>query len=249
MDNEENTGRFECFGAIKNYHREIGGLKVRDKVKADLASMAAKGQKRLRIPIRHGYQADHFSVSACSFNGTLFMDAGYVLSHDGLGNPGHSNYDLDGVQQIENMKYFLADIVEAGFSEVVIGFFPHGLDDPLNWGTTWHDFYYKQNRNYIFNLRNQVFDEIDSLNYTIDLLNEGAPESSNTLANPRARYVKTLWREYNSLPDRDRYAPGGCGVRMAALQQNDRFFRYFGKQTREFDYTLRFSAGRRYPYL
>src|SRR5690606_9252437 len=106
----------ETFGIIANYHRHLGqGVTVRDTVQEQLAVMHAKGQRGIRVPILHSNGA---------FPGYTQLDS--------------ANGDLNEFQKA-NLLEFIADIGEAGFEEIIVGFFPQEANKPESWGKDWNE--------------------------------------------------------------------------------------------------------------
>ena len=184
----DDSRRHECFSAIKHYHIPA----VRTKVKKDLAVMWAKGQRRLRLPISH--TTGTRTRGGCFYEGNRLF--GGVLHNDSKGRLDDTALGTD-VNQKENLQHFLTDVAGQGF-EVMIGFFPQYVaNKPFLW-TEWDEDKYLANRNFIFNLREEVFDEIPNFKYVIDLHNEGAPSPHDINSARVTEYVKRLWKDYNS---------------------------------------------------
>lgn len=140
---------------------------VRSTVQSQLAAMWAQGQRRLRIPIFHGRG----------------IATGTVMDSNG-GN-------LSATHR-QNLQLFLSDIRTAGFAEIVVGFFPVGaFNEPTSWNS-WNEPGFQENWNLIVNLRPLIAGA--GIHYRIDLLNEGAPTSSQTQLK---EYVRKLWINYN----------------------------------------------------
>ncbi|MEM8930237.1 MAG: hypothetical protein AAGE94_03635 [Acidobacteriota bacterium] len=152
----------EPFGVLKNYQNPG----VRAIVQGQLAQMRANGQHRLRIPIFHRNNAQ---------GGTLLRsNGGNLSSHDRT-----------------SLALFLSDVNVAGFSEILVGFFPIGPNSPLGW-TSWNEPMFQENWNLIYNLRPLIAGA--GIQYRIDLMNEGAPASHQTQLR---QYVWKLWINYN----------------------------------------------------
>lgn len=130
-----------------------------------LHAMYANGQKRLRIPIYHGR--------------TL---AGGTNLESGTG-------DL-APQHRENLKNLLAEIRRIGFSEIIVGFFPQGYNQPLRW-TAFQPDLYEENWNLIRNLRPLI--AAAGIPYRIDLANETIPPPRQPVA---LEYCQRLWNRY-----------------------------------------------------
>lgn len=131
-----------------------------------LEAMYAAGQRRLRIPIFHMHGQN---------TGTVMDSQGGTLSE----------------QHRQNLRDLLKDIRDIGYEAVIIGFFPIGpYNTPFEW-TTWREEAYQENWGLIVDLRPIVVDA--GIPYLFDLMNEGAPQPSQTQL--RA-YVGRLWRDY-----------------------------------------------------
>ncbi len=152
----------ENYGIIKNYQN----AGVRTTVQTQLQQMRANGQNRLRIPIYHMRNAS---------GGTLLDSNGGDLS----------TYDKT------SLTLFLSDIKAAGFHEILVGFFPVGGNNPLDW-TSWSENLFLENRDLIFNLHPII--DAAKIPYRIDLMNEGAPASHQTILK---QYMSRLWVDYN----------------------------------------------------
>ena len=165
------------YGVIKNYHKPA----VRAEVDSQLQAMYDVGQRRLRIPIFHIHQDMPWS-------GTLMSSAGGNLSQ----------------RHQDNFRDLLAKIREIQFEEVIIGFFPTGINSPSKWFqpiTDWNDLIpgatltyeevFQENWNLIVNLREIIV--FASIPYYIDLLNEGIP---NGTQQGMLQYVQRLWSYY-----------------------------------------------------
>lgn len=167
----------EPFGIIANYHEFDGGVLVRDIVKGQLATMFANGQRRLRVPIIHSRGAFPSYTQLDSTGGNL------------------------NAQQKTNLLDFIADIGDAGFWNIIVGYFPQALNNPEVWGTTWQESYFQENWNLIYNLQADIESEaashgISQVKY--DLMNEGAPTNAQ-MGGVLDDYLWKLWGYYNHI--------------------------------------------------
>jgi hypothetical protein len=130
-----------------------------------LRAMYANGQRRLRIPIYHGR----------SLGGGTNLES--------------KNGDLT-PQCRRNLQNLLAEIRSIGFSEILVGFFPQGYNQPVRW-TAFQPDLYEENWSLIRNLRPLIV--AAGIPYRIDLANEASP-------NPRQpvllEYCQRLWNQY-----------------------------------------------------
>ena len=165
-------------GVIKNYHKPS----VRAEVDSQLQAMYDAGQRQLRIPIFHIHRSP-------SWSGTLLSSAGGNLSQ----------------QHRDNFRDLLDKIRETQFEEVIIGFFPAGVNSPKKWLqpiTNWNDLIpnatltynevFQENWNLIVNLR-EIIIRAGIHPYYIDLMNEGIP---NGAQRGMLQYVQRLWSHY-----------------------------------------------------
>ena len=166
------------YGVIKNYHKPW----ARAKVDSQLQAMYDSGQRRLRIPIFHIHPNMPWS-------GTLLSSAGGNLSQ----------------QHQDNFRDLLTKIRDVQFEEVIIGFFPQGVNGPKRWLqliTNWNDLIpnstltyeevFQENWNLIVNLR-EIIIRAGIHPYYIDLLNEGIPNGNQQ---GLLQYVQRLWSYY-----------------------------------------------------
>lgn len=151
----------EPYGIIKNYHANG----VRATVQNQLGQMYSSGQRRLRIALFHSTN----------------ISTGTIVKFSGNNLP---------AQQQTNLDNFLADMVNAGFVEIIFGFFTQGDNDPRTW-SSWNEYQYQRNWNLIVNIRNQLINS--GIQYRIDLLNEGTPAPSQTQLKS---YARRLWTDY-----------------------------------------------------
>lgn len=176
----------EPYGILANYHQNG----VRAIVLDQLIQMRARGQKRiatgvifLRAPV----------LGDGSYGGTLLDSTGGNLRP----------------QYRQNLSQFLADIRDAGFTELLFRYFPQGP----NWPTYWSQFsedLYQENWNLIFNLEPLL--QQSGLDYRTDLGVEGMPRAriidvpgypiirpNEPANNAHSAYARRLWREYVSV--------------------------------------------------
>jgi hypothetical protein len=130
-----------------------------------LRDMFAKGQRRLRIPIYHGRRIGG-GTNLESFGGDLTP------------------------QCRENFKNLLATIRQIGFSEIIVGFFPQGYNQPLRW-TAFQPDIFAENWRLIRNLRPLI--AAAGVPYRIDLANETSPDPAHPIA---LEYCQRLWNLY-----------------------------------------------------
>ena len=130
-----------------------------------LEAMFRNGQRRLRIPIYHGRGIA---------GGTNMESKGGDL------NP----------QCRENLRRLLATIRRIGFSEIIVGFFPQGSNNPARW-TAFQSDIYEENWHLIANLRPLIVSS--HIRYHIDLWNEGSPAPRQPIV---LEYCQKLWNQY-----------------------------------------------------
>ena len=130
-----------------------------------LESMFRNGQRRLRIPIYHG-----------------------------RGIAGGTNMESKGgdltPQNRENLRRLLATIRRIGFSEIIVGFFPQGWNNPARW-TRFEPDIYEENWQIIANLRPLII--AAQIRYHIDLANEASPGPRQPIV---LEYCQRLWNRY-----------------------------------------------------
>jgi len=166
----------ETFGIIANYHRHLGeGLGVRDIVQRQLAAMHGRGQRGVRVPILH---------SRGAFPGYTQLDSAGGKLND---------------QQRDNLLDFIADIGDAGFQQVLIGFFPQEANKPESWGRQWHEDLFEENWQLILSLHDDIVATakahgVEDIRF--DLLNEGAPLTEQ-MQGSLDDYLLRLWQNYN----------------------------------------------------
>jgi len=155
---------------LSNCEREPYGVisnyhSHKETIDQQLKNMYDNGQRRLRIPVFHGRN----------------LDTGTVVP---------SNFGRLPAVYEENLKNLLHSIKTTGYSEIVVGFFPTGINFPANW-QEFNEEIYQENWNFIFHTRKIVHES--GLQYRIDLMNEGAPapEQPALLA-----YTQRLWLDY-----------------------------------------------------
>jgi len=123
----------------------------RNEVDAQLKQMASGGQQRLRIGVFHARNAN----------------TGTVIPSNGGNLP---------LQQRENLRDLMISAKNAGFIEVVVGFFPQLDNGPGSWvGATWnsaHEEYFQENWNLIANLMPYMRES--KIKFLVDLMNEGS---------------------------------------------------------------------------
>ncbi len=130
-----------------------------------LRAMYANGQRRLRIPIYHG-RGLKGGTNLESVTGNLTP------------------------QCRENLTNLLAEIHNIGFSEIIVGFFPQGYNQPFRW-TTFQPDLYEENWTLIRNLRPLI--AAAGIPYRIDLANEASPSPHQPVA---LEYCQRLWNQY-----------------------------------------------------
>jgi hypothetical protein len=130
-----------------------------------LRDMFANGQRRLRIPIFHGRTLG---------GGTNLESKTGDLTPQGR----------------ENLKNLLAEIGRIGFSEIIVGFFPQGYNQPFGW-TAFQPEFYEENWTLIRNLRPLIV--AAGIPYRIDLANETSPNARQPIA---LEYCQRLWNQY-----------------------------------------------------
>ncbi|MFC9693222.1 hypothetical protein ACFTSF_32030 [Kribbella sp. NPDC056951] len=135
-------------------------------IRSVLKQLYDGGQRRLRIGIFH--QRGHAP------GGTVMDSAGGDLS----------------AQNRANLSGFLAAIKQAGFLEIEVAFHPIGVNDPHGW-KSFSASHYAENRDLIGNLRPLI--AAAGLPYTIDLLNEGLPMTTEPILQD---YSTRLWAHY-----------------------------------------------------
>jgi len=134
-------------------------------INQQLEAMFRNGQKRLRIPIYHGR----------GIGGGTNME-----SRGGDLNP----------QCRENLQRLLATVQRIGFAEVIVGFFPQGLNQPARW-TSFQPDLYEENWQVIVNVRRLIVDA--NIRYRIDLANEASPNPRQPIV---LEYCQRLWNQY-----------------------------------------------------
>lgn len=130
-----------------------------------LEAMYHSGQRRLRIPIYHG-----------------------------RGIAGGTNMDSRGGDLTprcrENFRRLLATIRRIGFSEIIVGFFPQGWNQPARW-TSFQPDLYEENWQLIAKLRPLIV--ASHIRYHIDLANEASPNARQPIV---LEYCQRLWNRY-----------------------------------------------------
>lgn len=176
----------EPYGIVANYHLNDGGTNIRNFVRQQLATMHARGMRRLSIGI--------FFVHGAS-TGTVIDSS----------DPAQVS------QSVTNIRNLLADVKTAGYSEVLFRFFPIGNINPsqpdyqtANLAEYW---------NLVQQVRPALVDA--ALPYRIDLGVELAARDSNLQVLPsseRYKYpanqkwseaVRELWQRYVAAYGRD----------------------------------------------
>ena len=132
-----------------------------------LRDMYAHGQRRLRIPIFHGR----------TLGGGTNLE-----SKTGDLTP----------QCRQNLTNLLAEIRSIGFSQIIVGFFPQGYNQPLRW-TAFQPDLYEENWTLIRNLRPLI--AAAGIPYLIDLANETSPNPRQPIA---LEYCRRLWKQYTA---------------------------------------------------
>jgi hypothetical protein len=167
----------ETFGILANYHRHIDAhVTVRQTVKQQLAAMYDNGQRGMRVPVLHSHAA---------FPGFTQLD-----SVDG---------ELNKLQK-NNLLQFIADVGDAGFQELIVGFFPQEANKPETWGATWNEALFQENWSLIASLHDDVLSTARDhgiLQVRFDLLNEGAPLNEQ-MSGVLDDYLRKLWQNYNA---------------------------------------------------
>lgn len=130
-----------------------------------LEAMFRNGQRRLRIPIYHGRGIG---------GGTNMESKGGDLTP----------------QCRENLQRLLATIHRIGFSEIIVGFFPQGSNNPARW-TAFQPDSYQENWQLVANLRPLI--TAAHIRYHIDLWNEGSPGARQPIV---LEYCQRLWNQY-----------------------------------------------------
>jgi hypothetical protein len=133
----------------------------------DLAAIQAAGQSKMRIPILHAHGAT---------GGLVMNSTGGVLS----------------AQNMTNLRNLLSNIKNHGITEVEIGFFPQGPNNPDNW-TTYDSTMALENWNIINSVHQGVLNPGFNHIYW-DLGNEMMTSSQS---NNRYKYMKYIWPLYN----------------------------------------------------
>lgn len=130
-----------------------------------LEAMYRNGQRRLRIPIYHG-----------------------------RGLTGGTNMESQGGNLTprcrDNFRRLLAAIHRIGFSEIIVGFFPQGWNQPARW-TSFQPDIYEENWQLIANLRPLIV--AAHVRYYIDLANEASPNARQPVV---LEYCQRLWNRY-----------------------------------------------------
>jgi hypothetical protein len=134
-------------------------------VDQQLRALYANGQRRLRIPIYHGR----------SLGGGTNLE-----SRNGKLTP----------QCRENLQNLLAEIRSIGFSEIIVGFFPQGYNQPVRW-TAFQPDLYEENWSLVRNLRPLIV--AAGIPYRIDLANEASPNPRQPIV---LEYCQRLWNQY-----------------------------------------------------
>jgi len=136
-------------------------------IDGQLEAMYRHGQRRLRIPIYHGRRI-----------------------------AGGTNLDSTGGDLTprcrENLRRLLAAIHRIGFSEIIVGFFPQGWNNPVRW-TEFQPEIYEENWRLISNLRPLIV--AAHIRYRIDLANESSPSPRQPIL---LEYCQRLWNQYAS---------------------------------------------------
>jgi len=132
-----------------------------------LEAMYRNGQRRLRIPIYHGRRIG---------GGTNMESTGGDLSP----------------RCRENLRRLLATIRRIGFSEILVGFFPQGWNNPARW-TVFEPDLYDENWQVIRNLRPIIASA--RIRYRIDLANEASPNPRQPIV---LEYCQRLWNRYTA---------------------------------------------------
>ena len=134
-------------------------------IDGQLETMFRNGQRRLRIPIYHG-----------------------------RGIAGGTNMESKGgdltPQCRENLRRLLATVRRIGFSEIIIGFFPQGWNQPARWTSFQLDIY-EENWQLIAHLRPLIV--AAHIRYRIDLANEASPNARQPIV---LEYCQRLWNRY-----------------------------------------------------
>jgi len=134
-------------------------------INQQLGAMFRNGQRRLRIPIYHG-----------------------------RGIAGGTNMESRGGDLTprcrENLRRLLASIHRIGFSEIVVGFFPQGWNNPARWAS-FQPAIFEENWQVITNLRPLIV--AAHIHYHIDLWNEGSPGARQPIV---LEYCQRLWNQY-----------------------------------------------------
>jgi len=138
---------------------------ARAEIDQQLEAMFHSGQRRLRIPVYHGH---HIA--------------------------GGTNMESDGGNLTprcrENFRRLLETIHRIGFSEIVIGFFPQGPNNPARW-TAFQPDIFEENWQIIASLRPLI--SAAKIRYRIDLWNEGSPGPRQPIM---LEYCQRLWNQY-----------------------------------------------------
>lgn len=161
-----NYGWFGIEGCNREPYGVVANYHIaEDVVKAQLTEMAANGQRRLRIGIFHARNAN---------TGTVIPSAGGNLPE----------------QQRRNLLNLMKAAKEAGFVEIIVGFFPLLDNAPNTWTgtiwTAWHEEYFQENWNLVFNLMPVM--RAANVKFLVDLGNEGTPAQASSV----------LWKQYAS---------------------------------------------------
>jgi hypothetical protein len=134
-------------------------------IDGQLEVMYRNGQRRLRIPIYHGRDIA---------GGTNMESRGGDLTP----------------RCRENFRRLLATIHRIGFSEIIVGFFPQGWNNPARW-TSFQPDIYEENWQLITHLRPIILEA--HIRYRIDLWNEGTPGPGQPIV---LVYCQRLWNQY-----------------------------------------------------
>ncbi|GAA0604853.1 hypothetical protein HPO96_02745 [Kribbella sandramycini] len=137
-------------------------------IRAALKTLYDGGQRRLRIGIFHR--------RGNAPGGTTMDSTGGDLSP----------------RNRANLTSYLAAVEQAGFAEVAVAFHPIGENDPHTW-SSFSASHYAENRDLIANLRPLI--AAAGLPYTIDLLNEGLPMTTQPVLQD---YSTRLWADYTA---------------------------------------------------
>lgn len=153
----------EPYGIVKNYDQ----ASVRSTVQSQLATMAAGGQRRLRIAL---------DFSDVASTGTVVQTPNGVFP----------------AQYLTNLQNYLADIKAAGFQEVEVGMFPIGGSYDFWTASSFSQTIADQYWNLIQQAQNVVTNS--GIHYLFDLGNELMPPTGASSA--WNSYITSLWVRY-----------------------------------------------------